>query len=185
MTVPQLATLLAATACFASYFWGLVRFFRQPGGQERDIRLIKAATAVAVWSHVVAIAFFYRHDAWRFAAALALYAAALAIYWWCIRVNRARPLSIAFSHDRPEHVMDAGPYRAVRHPLYVSYMLCWAAGALAAGQPLLILTVLGMGWIYHRAALAEEAKFAASPLAGEYAGYMRRTGRYFPRMPRR
>jgi protein-S-isoprenylcysteine O-methyltransferase Ste14 len=180
MTVPQLAVLAAATACFASHLWGLVRFFRQPGGGEGDILLTKAATAFCVLAHFAAILFFYRHGAWRFAAALALYAFSLALFWWCIGVNRGRPLSLAFSADPPRHLVAAGPYALVRHPFYASYLLCWAAGALAAGEPLLIATVLGMGWLYHRAALAEEAKFAASPLAGEYARYAARTKRYVP-----
>ena len=34
------AALLAASACFASYAWGLVRFFREPGGAAPDLREI-------------------------------------------------------------------------------------------------------------------------------------------------
>ena len=180
MTVPQLAVLSAATACFASYLWGLVRFFRQPGGGDRGVVLIKAATVLSVVAQFAAILFLYRHGAWRFAAAMALYAVSLALFWWCIGVNWAQPLSLAFSEDPPRHLVAAGPHTLIRHPFYASYLLCWAAGVLATGEPLLILTVLGMGWLYHRAALAEEAKFAASPLAGEYARYAARTKRYVP-----
>jgi protein-S-isoprenylcysteine O-methyltransferase Ste14 len=179
MTVPQFAVLAAATTCFASYLWGLARFFRQPGG-NRDVALIKAATALSVLAQYAAILFFYRHGAWRFALGLAFYALSLALFWWCVAVNRAQPLSLAFSPDPPRHLVVAGPYAYVRHPFYASYLLCWIAGTLAAGEPLLIATVLGTGWLYHRAALAEEAKFAASPLAGEYARYARRTRRYVP-----
>ena len=174
--------LLAATACFASYFWGLLRFFRQPGGRERDIRLIQFGTVLSVALHIAAILFFYRYAAWRFAAALVLYVLSLILFWWCVGVNRARPLSLAFSADRPEHLIATGPYARIRHPFYTSYLLCWIAGALAAGQPILIATILGMGWLYHRAALAEEAKFAASPLAADYARYAARAGRYLPRL---
>jgi protein-S-isoprenylcysteine O-methyltransferase Ste14 len=43
-----------------------------------------------------------------------------------------------------------------------------------------------MGWIYRRAAVAEEAKFAASPLAEAYQRYAAATGRFLPRLwPRR
>ena len=182
MTMPQLAVLLAASACFASYAWGLARFFRDPGGSSREIALIKAATSLAVVAHIGTMAFAYDHAAWRFVPALALYAASLALFWWAIAVNLARPLSIAFSQDRPEHLVTAGPYAVMRNPLYVSYALCWIAGVLATGQWMLGLSVVVMGWIYHRAALAEEAKFAASPLAAPYAAYAARTGRYLPRL---
>jgi protein-S-isoprenylcysteine O-methyltransferase Ste14 len=182
MTVPQLAVLLAASACFASYFWGLLRFFRHPGGSRRDIGLIKVATALAVVAHLAAILLAFDLAWWRFTAAIALYTVSLALFWWAIAVNLERPLSIAFSDDRPAHLMTTGPYALTRNPLYVSYMLCWIAGVLATGQWWLAITVLALGWIYHRAALAEEAKFTASPLAGAYAVYAARTGRYLPRL---
>lgn len=185
MSVPQLAVLLAASACFASYFWGLLRFFRDPGGSRRDTALVKAATTLAVIAHVAAMLFAFDYAAWRFWPAMALYAFSLALFWWAIAVNLARPLSIAFSHDRPEHLVTDGPYAHVRNPLYVSYVLCWIAGMLATGQWPLGPTVVVLGWLYHRAALAEEAKFAASPLAASYAAYASRTGRYLPRWPQR
>jgi len=186
MTVPQLVALTAALACFASYAWGLARFFwvpREAGG--RDTRAIELATAAAMLAHGVALVWFFRYGALRFAAGLALYAAALAIFWWCVRINSDRPLSLAYSKDRPAHLVTRGPYAVVRHPFYVSYILCWLAGTLASGRAALLVTVAAMAWIYHRAALLEEAKFAASPLAESYRAYARRTGRYLPRLPRR
>lgn len=181
MTVPQLAVLSAAAACFASYGWGLARFFADPGGGP-GTGTVKWATAAAVAAHIAAILFFYDHGALRFAAALAIYALSLSLFWWAIAANRARPLTLAFSPDAPLHLVTAGPYAFIRHPLYVSYALCWIAGTAATGQVLLVPTVLVMGWLYHRAAVKEEGKFAASPLAGEYALYARRTGRYMPRV---
>lgn len=181
MTVPQLIVLLAATACFLSYGWGLARFFADPGG-GKGTGTVKWATTVSVVLHVTAIAFFYDHEDYSFAAALFLYALSLGLFWWSIAVNRPRPLTIAFSPDAPRHLVTAGPYAYIRHPLYLSYMLCWIAGTLATGQMLLIPTVVAMGWLYHRAALAEERKFAASPLGMDYAHYAERTGRYFPRL---
>lgn len=186
MTVAQLAALLAASACFASYGWGLARFFRTPSQDARGHRLITAATAASVLAHYVALAFFYRQGDARFAAAMALYAVSLLLFWWCVAVNRTRPLSLAFSTDRPHHLMAEGPYAVIRHPFYLSYMLCWIAGTLASGCWPLAATIAIMGWIYRRAAVAEEAKFAASPLAEAYRRYAAATGRFLPRLwPRR
>jgi protein-S-isoprenylcysteine O-methyltransferase Ste14 len=186
MTVPQLAVLLAACACFASYAWGLARFFRRAAADSSNYRLITWATAASVIAQASTILLFYRHGSLRFAGAMALYAVALGMFWWCIRVNRARPLSLAFSTDAPDHLVVAGPYAAVRHPFYVSYLLCWVAGVVATRCLPLLATVALMAWVYHRAALQEEAKFAASPLAEAYARYAATTGRYLPRIaPRR
>lgn len=180
MTVPQLAVLLAAGACFASYGWGLARFFRLPGGAARGHRLIAGATLASVLAHLAAILFCYRHGAVRAALALLLYASSLGLFWWCVRVNRDRPPSLAFSADLPDHLVQHGPYSLVRHPFYASYLLCWIAGVLATGQWALLATVALMGCVYHCAALKEEAKFAASPLSDSYARYAARTGRYLP-----
>jgi protein-S-isoprenylcysteine O-methyltransferase Ste14 len=51
---------------------------------------------------------------------------------------------------------------------------------LATGQAALVATVVFMGWIYWRAAVKEEAKFAASPLAEDYRRYAARAGRFVP-----
>ncbi|MCC7049838.1 MAG: isoprenylcysteine carboxylmethyltransferase family protein [Alphaproteobacteria bacterium] len=180
MTVAQLAALLAASACFTSYGWGLARFFRTPSKDARGHRLITWATAASVLAHYLALAFFYRGSGARFAAAMALYAVSLLLFWWCVAVNRAQPLSLAFSTDRPHHLITAGPYAVIRHPFYLSYMLCWIAGMVASGRWILAVTVAVMGWIYRRAAIAEEAKFAASPLAEAYRLYAAATGRFLP-----
>ena len=184
MNVPQLAALAAATACFASYGWGLARFFRMPGGRNSGHLVIAGATGASIFLHVLALTRFYRHGDARFAAAMALYAVALVVFWWCVGVNRARPCSLAFSGDAPGHIVTSGPYALVRHPFYSSYDLCWVAGLLATGWWPLAGTVVVMQVIYHRAALAEEAKFAASPLGREYAHYAARTGRFLPALRR-
>ncbi len=181
MTVPQLLALLAAGSCFASYAWGLKRFFWIPdGAQGRDSRIIERATAVSILVHSVALIWFFDVQPWRYGVAMLLYAVSLAMFWWCVRINRAQPLSLAFSNDRPGHIVTRGPYAWVRHPFYLSYLLCWIAGVLATGQWALLLTVAVMGWIYWSAAVREEAKFAASPLADEYRRYARRAGRFLP-----
>jgi len=181
MTVPQLIALLAAWACFASYAWGLTRFFWIPNGPAgRDSRIIERATAACVVLHTATLIWFFDFAPWRYAVALPLYVVSLTMFWCCVRINRAQPLSLAFSNDRPAHIVTRGPYAWVRHPFYLSYLLCWIAGALATGQWALLATVALMGWIYRRAAVKEEAKFTASPLAEEYRRYALRAGRFVP-----
>lgn len=181
MTVPQLVALLAAGACFASYAWGLTRFFWIPDGPAgRESRLIERATAASILLHSMALVWWFDFAMVRYVAALLLYAVSLGMFWWCVRINRTQPLSLAFSTDQPGHIVTSGPYAWVRHPFYLSYLLCWIAGVLATGQWVLLATVAFMGWIYWRAAVKEEAKFAASPLAEAYRGYAARAGRFVP-----
>jgi protein-S-isoprenylcysteine O-methyltransferase Ste14 len=74
-----------------------------------------------------------------------------------------------------------GPYRWVRHPLYsAGLLLCVSLTLLTA------LWTLGVGMLIPLAVLLwrtplEEARLVAT-FGEEYRAYMRRTGRFFPRL---
>ena len=73
-----------------------------------------------------------------------------------------------------------GPYRFVRHPLYIGEILM--ATGLCLSRPTLfgILVVLALSRLQWARTVMEEARLsAASP---EYAERMHTTGRFFPRM---
>lgn len=76
-----------------------------------------------------------------------------------------------------------GPYRFVRHPVYLGEMAAFAGLTLAAPAPrnLALLAVLVWAQIV-RAGFEERALSAAFP---EYASYMKTTGRLFPARRRR
>ena len=114
------------------------------------------------------------------AAALALMAGSAALFRWAVAVNRARPLTLAFSRDQPSFVQRNGPYVHVRHPFYLSYIMFWVGTALASARLAHWLAPTIMTLLYYRAASAEEAKFARSSLAGEYSAYQATTGMVLP-----
>jgi protein-S-isoprenylcysteine O-methyltransferase Ste14 len=182
MNTLQLAALGLALATFASFVWAIRRLFVATGGLRGGMRAIAGGGAVSMALHLAAIA---AGDGGALAApGLLLYGVALALFWSAVGVTAARPLSIAFSADKPRHLLAVGPYRRIRHPFYAAYLLAWIAGTLASGEPWLLVTVAGMGALYVRAARFEEAKFAASPLAAEYARYKDRAGMFWPRRSR-
>ena len=112
-----------------------------------------------------------------------LYVVSLALFWLAIFANWRNALHHCFTELTPQHMVDWGPYKYVRHPFYVSYSLAWIAGALAAHKPWLWGTVVAMGWLYWRAASMEEKQFLSSPLAAVYRNYMKSVGFMFPRIP--
>ena len=82
-------------------------------------------------------------------AALAVFAAGLALFIWAMHVNRFFSSVVRIQQDRGHQTVTAGPYRWVRHPGYAGALpaivasgiaLCsWLATALGAlGVPLLI-----------------------------------------------
>ena len=158
--------------------------FLQPAGLTRGMNAVKFCGLAFGLLH---LALLLRPSApepvpLQTALAVTLYLLSLALFWWAYNATRFTPLSAVFSPDAPRHLVIAGPYRFVRHPFYVSYLLTWTAGVVATANPWLLLTLLTMAIIYIRAARLEEQKFAASDLAQSYERYRATTGMFFPQL---
>ncbi len=174
-----LAVLLIA--CFASFSWAVRNFFVKP---ERVTSGLKVTLAIGTVFGLLHLAVILRAPVLVPAAvlgAVVLYSLALVMFWWAIRANSVKPLSACFSEDEQLHLVQHGPYSFVRHPFYCAYLLAWLAGAVGTLNIWLGLTFVVMFVLYLTAAVNEENKFAASPLADAYARYRRSTGRFFPK----
>jgi protein-S-isoprenylcysteine O-methyltransferase Ste14 len=174
--------LLAALACFASFAWAMKKFFVKPDGSTQGMRSIYFGGTLFSLLHLGLILTSYTFHVVSTFGGLLLYAAALALFWWAVRTNRSRPLSFAFSNDRPQHLVVSGPYRYMRHPFYSAYTLAWLAGALAVPEPMLLATAATMFYLYWQAAGQEERKFTESEFCDAYREYQRRTWMFFPRL---
>lgn len=171
---------ILAICCFGSFAWAVKRFFVPAGGIQTGMRAITYCGAASAVLHLAAIAWARGGSVFFQLAGAACYVSALALFWWTVRVNAVRPLSLAYCEDEPGHLVKDGPYRFVRHPFYSAYMLAWIGGVLAAENPFLLVTCVVMFRLYWAAAQAEELKFLNSPLREEYTAYQSRTGRFFP-----
>lgn len=111
------------------------------------------------------------------AGILALPAVMLGV--WTLMHNRPGNFNIRPSlREGSELVMD-GPYALVRHPMYVC-VLCFgvAAVVLYATTFKLMMLVLLYGVLRIKAAMEESLLLEAFP---DYAEYMDKVGRFFPR----
>jgi len=174
---PILAGLLLV--CLISFGWAMRNFFAQPAGSNSGMKLIRVCGLGFAALHFAAI-LLTPITLSRALAAASCYLGALGLFWWAIRANSPRPLSAAFSPDSPEHLVEQGPYRLIRHPFYCSYLLTWTAGIVATGRLWLAPTVVVMLVIYLRAAMEEEEKFRLTSLANQYDDYKARTGLFLP-----
>src|SRR5262245_1604924 len=68
------------------------------------------------------------------AAALAGVAVAFAIIWWCTTTNHFLSADVRVQRDRGHYVVRSGPYRYVRHPMYVGIIVLVTSMALALGS---------------------------------------------------
>jgi len=173
-----------ALVCLGSFGWAMRCFFKRPDGASRMIRLTSLVGTICAVSQLAVIGLGGVSTPWVWLG-WGCYVISLTAFYWAVAVNRQRPLSWAYSTDTPLHLQVTGPYRYVRHPFYLSYLLTFFGGALATSNPWLLLTVLAMGLGAMRAARMEEAKFEDSPLATDYQEYRGRVGMFFPRIGRR
>ena len=76
-----------------------------------------------------------------------------------------------------------GPYRLVRHPMYVTFFLCAAAVSIATANVLILLLGLAIA-----ACMAWRTRHEEAMLIGRfgehYLAYCRVTGKFLPKIPR-
>ncbi|MBL8834627.1 MAG: isoprenylcysteine carboxylmethyltransferase family protein [Alphaproteobacteria bacterium] len=175
--------LALATASYAAHCWSAVGHFRYVDGVPYALMALStvwaaafAAQAAALWPGRA-----LAPTAWL---ALPFFLAALLLWLWTVRASRRARLSVAFSRDTPTRLLDAGPYRLIRHPFYTGYALNWFAGCVATWHWWVIAPSVAAAVMLAIAARSEERKFARSPLAADYAAYRARTGMFLPRLRR-
>lgn len=111
---------------------------------------------------------------------LVLYACSLALFAWTVHTTREMTFRPAFTDVVPDSLVTHGPYRFVRHPFYVSYLLYHLGNALATTSVLPWILLNAMFLIYLAAARNEEAYLAQGAHAEAQTAYKRRTGMFLP-----
>ena len=173
--------LLAGAGCFGSFVWAAWCHFHWDSQVPRGMKAVSVASLLAFAGFLYGVS--ARPGGFRMAP-LVLCVLSLLLFWWCILHTRRKRFVLAFSPDAPVFLDTAGPYRVVRHPFYLAYLMFWVATALAVPGLLHGAAPAVMAVLYSLAAASEEAKFMDSALEGEYRAYSRRTGMFFPLLTR-
>ncbi|MEJ0026582.1 MAG: isoprenylcysteine carboxylmethyltransferase family protein [Rhizomicrobium sp.] len=112
-------------------------------------------------------------------ALAAVTAAGFAFSWWA-RIHLGRLWSGAITRKENHRVVDTGPYRIVRHPIYTGIIVASYATAAAQGTLAVFAgaTLMALGW-YIKARLEE--RFLRTELGAEaYDAYARKTAMLVP-----
>jgi protein-S-isoprenylcysteine O-methyltransferase Ste14 len=102
------------------------------------------------------------------------------LYEWTRRTVVDRDFYIALSGEVPKAVCDKGPYRFVRHPFYLSYMMAFLAVAIAFPSFIVgAVCLLNIGLFLYMA-IDDERVLLGSALAADYRAYQARAARFVP-----
>jgi protein-S-isoprenylcysteine O-methyltransferase Ste14 len=106
---------------------------------------------------------------------------ALLLLAWVLR-TLGKNFSTTLTVTDEQTLVTAGPYRFVRHPMYTTFALLWLGFALLAQSWVVALAAaVGYGVVVVLRTPAEE-RMLSERFGDEYRAYMRRTGRYLPRL---
>lgn len=115
------------------------------------------------------------------AIGIGMYAVSLALFLAAIEAARRVPMTRTFVYSpKCDTILTKGPYRVIRHPIYLSYSLAWSAAPIAMHSILLGLTAVFMTTCYMISAREEERLLAHGSKAAEYEELRQRTWRMIP-----
>jgi protein-S-isoprenylcysteine O-methyltransferase Ste14 len=113
---------------------------------------------------------------------IALLGCAAALVVWTFH-NLGKNLTDTVVTRREHSLVTSGPYRYVRHPFYLAFGLGALGVSLALANWCILLTAfLPMGFLAARTRIEEDKLI--DRFGDDYRDYMRRVGRFVPRMRR-
>jgi protein-S-isoprenylcysteine O-methyltransferase Ste14 len=159
----------------------LQNFFVQPPTLSRGQRLFQDISVLLGVTHGIALLILpAAGNAWALAG-IAMYSVSLALFLSAIEAARRVPLTRTFVYTpKCTTILTNGPYRIIRHPIYLSYSLAWLAAPVATHSIFLGLTAVVMTICYVISAREEERILAGGERGVEYAGMVRKTWRMIP-----
>ena len=86
--------------------------------------------------------------------------------------------------ERPNYLVGTGPFRYVRHPLYLAVLIAYVGTAISSLSLLSFALLIPIFAFYDYIASYEE-KLLEARFGGAYRKYLRRTGKWLPRLGRR
>lgn len=99
---------------------------------------------------------------------------------WCYSAMGAA-WRIGIDTEKPASLVETGPYRRMRHPIY-SFQMVMLIGALLLLPTFASLAILMLHFICATIKAGDEEKHLTSVYGDEYRAYRGRSGKFFPRL---
>ncbi len=172
--------LLIFTIIVASLIWARIKFFK--------VRSKSSKTGSLLYDPIVAIQIvstFYHFGFSSFSnlisplLAFVFYSISLLLFWW--GVQTVNQLDFAFSNNVGK-IVTSGPFSIIRHPFYLSYILCWITSTVLFNSIQLWITLLYLIAFYSISAKTEEKVIMKSEYSIEYESYRNNIGMFLPRV---
>ena len=173
--------LAGASAAAVGFFAaGLTLYFERGARPLWVLAIHYASMVLALLGFLGVVLLPTRSDPWV-AAAIVMYTIAIAIFLSSIEAAKRTRLQRSFvDHPLPDRLITDGPYRWIRHPFCVGYLLGALAGPVGIADPVMLLIAAPLAVISIAAAIREERVWLAGPRANEYREYRTRTGMFIP-----
>lgn len=171
----------AGGATFIVFAVALQNFFVQPPTLTRQQRLFQDVSVLIGVAHALALFVLdSAGEAWAIAG-ITMYAVSLTLFLAALEAARRVPMTRTFVYTpKCDTILTKGPYRVIRHPIYLAYSLCWLAAPVATHSLVLGSSALFMITCYLLSAREEERLLATGARAAEYAVVLKRTWRMIP-----
>lgn len=182
-TLPNAILLLLLGGVFIHFMYAGGRTFyfknadNEPGAWMAQFSFLVTGTIATWWLGILKPI----SVANQVPAALVL-VSSVALYEWARHTISWRRFGLALSDHVPEALCDEGPYRYIRHPIYLSYVLAFLAVVIALPHWITALCLLLNLALSVGAARNDEQVIAGSPLAADYAVYRNRAGMFLPKI---
>jgi protein-S-isoprenylcysteine O-methyltransferase Ste14 len=171
----------AAAAAVIFFAAGLTTYFSAPPNRRWWVRLIHDAGPVLSLVHLAGVVLVPPRSDAAAIAGIVLYSVAVAVFLAAIESAKRTRLQRAFVDvPLPDRLITDGPYRWVRHPFYVGYILGAVAAPVAVANVGLLLIAVVMVGLTVGAAIREERAWLRSARGQEYRDYQRKTGMFIP-----
>ena len=178
--------VFSALAAVAFFCVGLTSYFERRPERPLWVRGIHDAGMLLSLVHLAAVVILEPRTEGFVMAGVFMYTASVALFLSAIEAATRTRLQRAFIDlPLPDRLITEGPYRWVRHPFYVGYIMGAIAPALAVDHVVVFVVSALMVLLTVAAALREEQVWLSSSRADAYREYRARTGMFVPKLWKR